>query len=87
VFTERLIEGDLAGRVDGIDLAIMHLVRRHQADPGMVMVLVVPVEEPTAKASGVLDAAEAFWEAWLVFQRLEDGVDGPNGISVPQYGS
>ena len=65
----------------------MHLVRRHQADPGMVMVLVVPVEEPTAKASGVLDAAEAFWEAWLVFQRLEDGVDGPNGISVPQYGS
>ena len=37
----------------------------------MVMVLVVPVEELTAEASGVLDAAEAFWEAWLVLQRFE----------------
>src|SRR5208282_1605997 len=71
VFMECLIEGDLTGRVNGIDLAIMHLVRRHQANPRMVMVLIVPIEELTAEASGVLDAAEALWEAWLVLQRLE----------------
>jgi hypothetical protein len=49
----------------------MHLVRGHQADPGVVVVLVVPIEEFPAKASGVLDAAEAFGKARLVFQRLE----------------
>ena len=71
VFAKCLIESDLAGGVNGIGLAIMHLVGRHQADSGMVMVLVVPVEEAAAEASGILDAAEAFWEAWLILQRLE----------------
>ena len=49
----------------------MHLVRGHQADAGVMMVLVVPVEEAAAEAPGVLDAAEALWEAWLIFQGLE----------------
>jgi len=55
----------------GVDLAVMHLVRRHQADPAMVVVLVVPVEEGTAEGSGVLDTAEAFGKARLILQRLE----------------
>ncbi len=57
--------------MNGVDLAIMHLVRGHQTDPGMVMLLVVPVEELAAEASGVLDTAEAFGEARLVLQGLE----------------
>jgi len=55
----------------GVDLAVMHLVRGHQADPAMVMVLVVPVEEGAAEASGILDAAEAFGKARLILQGLE----------------
>ena len=58
VFAERGGERDLARRVDGIGLAIMHLVRGHQADPGMAMVAVIPVEEGAAEASCVLDASE-----------------------------
>ena len=57
--------------MNGIDLAVMHLVRSHQPDPGMAMVPVVPGEEVPAEASGVLDAAEAFGKARLIFQRLE----------------
>ena len=37
----------------------------------MVMVLVVPVEELSAEAFGVLDAAEARREARLIFQGFE----------------
>ena len=71
LFAERLIERDLPGGVNGVDLAVMHLVRGHQADPGMVMVLVVPIEEAAAEASGVLDAAEALGEARLILQGFE----------------
>ena len=56
---ERVIEGVLAGGMNGIDLAVVHLVRGHQADPDVAVVLVVPIEERAAEASGVLDAAEA----------------------------
>jgi hypothetical protein len=31
--------------VNGVHLVVMHLVRGHEADPEMVMVLVVPIEE------------------------------------------
>ena len=71
VSPERLIEDELAGGVNGVDLAIVHLVRGHEADPGMVMVLVVPIEEAAAETPGVLDATEAFREPRLIFQRLE----------------
>ena len=57
--------------MNGFNLAVMHLIRGHEADPGVVMVLVVPLEERAAETSGILDAAEAFGEARLVFQRLE----------------
>ena len=72
----------MACGVNGVDLAVMHLVRGHQADARMMMILVVPVEEGTAEASGVLDAAEAFRETRLIFQGFEDGVDGPKPASV-----
>ena len=71
VVAERLIECGLTCGMDGIGLAVMHLVRGHQADAGMVVVLVVPIEEVAAEGSGVLDAAEALRELRLVFQRLE----------------
>jgi len=61
----------LAGGVDGIGLAVMHLVRGHESDAGVVVVLVIPIEESSAEALGVLDAAEALGEARLVFQGLE----------------
>ena len=66
-----MIEGLLAGGMNGVGLAVMNLVRGHQTDPGVVMVLIVPVEELTAEAFGVLDAAETLWEARLILQCLE----------------
>ena len=66
-----MIEGELAGGVNGIDLAIVHLIRGHQADPGMVMFLIVPDEECATETSCVLDAAEAFGKARLILQGLE----------------
>src|ERR1019366_7758273 len=71
VLTERMIEGELAGCLNGIDLDIVHLIRVHQADPGMVMVLIVPDEECATETSCVLDAAEAFGKARLRLQGLE----------------
>src|SRR5271166_4282099 len=99
IFTECLIKRDLAGHMNGVDLAIMHLVRGHQTDPRMVMVLVVPVEELAAEASGVLDTAEASWEARLILQQgcstlstvapLEQGIEATQsgGVSVLAEGA
>jgi hypothetical protein len=66
-----MVKGDLAGGVNGVDLAVMHLIRGHETDPGVVMVLIVPIEEAAAETSGVFDAAETFWEFGLVFQGFE----------------
>jgi len=38
----------------------MDLIRGHQSDSEMVMVLIVPVEEVAAEGFGVLDAAKRF---------------------------
>ena len=65
---ERQCEGLLAGGVNGIGLTVMHLVRGHEADAGVVVIPVIPIEEPAAEAPGVLDAAEALWEARLILQ-------------------
>ena len=45
---EGVIEGSLSGGVDIVGLAVVDLVGRHEADPGMVVVLIVPGEEATA---------------------------------------
>ena len=42
-----------------------------KADPGVMMILIVPVEEAAAEAFGVLNAAKAAGEARLILQRLE----------------
>src|SRR4051795_8597635 len=54
-----------------LSLAVMHLVRGHQSDANVMVILVVPGEEAAAKGSGILDAAEALGKLWLVFQGLE----------------
>ena len=65
------IEGILARGVNGICLTVMDLIWRHQADAGMVMLLIVPVEEAAAERLSILDAAEALWELRLVFHGFE----------------
>jgi hypothetical protein len=65
------IEGLLAGGVDGISLAVVNLVRGHDADPSMMVVLVVAVEELAAGGLGILDAAEPTRKARLVLQGLQ----------------
>ena len=68
----------LTGGMDGVGLAVMHLVWGHQADADVMVILVVPGEEAAAESPGILDAAETFRELRLVFQGLElclrDGV-------------
>jgi len=68
---ERTAKRDLAGRVNSVHLPKMHLIRRHQADPGMVVILVVPIEEPSAEVPGVLNALEPLRKPRLVFQGFE----------------
>jgi hypothetical protein len=68
---KRLIKGELAGGVNSVERAVMHPIQDHEADLGMMMVPAVPIEEAAAEASGVLEAAEAFWRPRLIFQRLD----------------
>jgi hypothetical protein len=58
----------------------MHLVWRHEADTGVVMVLVVRIEEAAAEASGVLDAAEALGNRGWYFRVLKWVSE--NGLSL-----
>ena len=57
--------------MDRIDLAVMDLIGRHEADSGIMMILIVPVEKAPAECLGVLDAAEPLGELRLVFEGLE----------------
>jgi hypothetical protein len=41
---EGAVEGFLAGCVDLVGLTVVDLVRRHQADASMVMILIIPIE-------------------------------------------
>ena len=66
---EGVIEDFLAGVIDLFGLAEMDLIRRHQADAGVVMVTIVPVEEVADEGLCVLDAAEALWKLRLIFQK------------------
>ena len=71
VSVEGAIESVLARRVDSVGLTVMDLIGCHQADAGMVMLLIVPIEEAAAERLGILDAAEALWELGLVFHGFE----------------
>jgi len=52
------VESFLAGCVDLVGLTVVDLVRRHQADASMVVVLIIPIEEATAEGLRILDAAD-----------------------------
>jgi hypothetical protein len=45
---EGVIEGPLSGGLEVVGLAVVDLVRGHEADPGMVVVLVVPSDDAAA---------------------------------------
>ena len=57
-----------------VSLAVVDLVRGHEAKTSVVVVLIVPLEEAAAEVLGVLEAAESFREFGLVFQGLEVGL-------------
>lgn len=42
-----------------------------EAEAGVTVLVVVPVEEALAERTGILDRAEPSGELWAVFQRLE----------------
>jgi hypothetical protein len=73
-----LCQDVLTGGMDGLGLAVMHLVGGHQSDADVMVILVVPSEEAAAECPGILNAAETLGELWLVFQGfemcLEEGV-------------
>ena len=71
VSAEGAIKRGLTGGMDSVDLAVVHLVGRRQADAGMVMVLIVPLEEAATERLGVLDAAEALRKLRLIFHGFE----------------
>src|ERR1019366_1964025 len=52
------VESFLAGGVDLVALTVVDLVRRHQADASMVMILIIPIEEAAAEGLRILDAAK-----------------------------
>jgi hypothetical protein len=76
---EGVIEDFLAGVIDLFGLAEMDLIRRHQADAGMMVATIVPVEEVAAEGLCVLDAAEALWKLRLASR----GELSPSALSDP----
>ena len=70
---KRGVEGDLAGCVKGVGLPEVDLVGRHQADACVMVVLVIPGCEPSAKGASLVDGLEPFGELWLILQGLEVG--------------
>ena len=52
-------------------LAVMQCRGRQEADAGVVVSLVVPVEEVYGEGPGVLDGAEAGGKGWPVFHGAE----------------
>ncbi len=65
------VEDALSGGMESCRLAVVDGCRGHQADPGVVVLVVVPVEELAAEHSGVLDLVEMVGELGPVLERLE----------------
>ena len=61
------VESFLAGCVDLAGLTVVDLVRRHQADASMVMILIIPIEEAAAERLRILDAAKPLRKLGLIF--------------------
>jgi len=60
-----------AGGVQLSGVAVVDGGRGHQADPGMTMGMVVPVDERSAVSAGVLDVVKPGGELGPVLQGLE----------------
>ena len=67
------IQGFLACGVDTVGLPEVDLVGGHQADTSVMMVFVVPCEEPAAEGAGLVDGFEAPGEFRLILHRFEVG--------------
>ena len=67
------VECCLSRGVDFFGLPKMDLVGRHQANPGVMMVLIIPCEEPAAECANLFDGFKVFGELWLIFQCFEVG--------------
>lgn len=65
------IQNTLAMSEDGWRLTMVQRRRSKKADPGVVVLFVVPVEEVDGEGTGVLDGAEAGWKAWPILQGSE----------------
>src|SRR5665213_904304 len=65
------IEDDLAMRQDVSGLTMVDHSGRHQAQTGVVVLVVVPLEEGLAEATRVFDGPEAVRETRAVFQGAE----------------
>ena len=76
---EGAVEGFLAGCVDLVGLTVVDLVRRHQADTSMVMILIIPIKEAAAERLCVLDAAEPLRKLGLASR----GELSPSALSDP----
>ena len=62
------VQDHLAMRQDVRGLTVMDHGGRHQAKAGVVVLMVVPLEEGLAEAASVFDGAEAIRETRAVFQ-------------------
>ena len=60
-----------AGGVELLRLSVVDGGRCHQADPGVPVLVVVPVEERPAVSAGVVDVVEPLGELGPVLERLE----------------
>ena len=59
--------------VECLGQPVMNAVRCVKADPGMMMLGVVPIEERSAEHARILNRAESIRKLWSVFHRSELG--------------
>jgi hypothetical protein len=67
------IQRSLSRSIDRFRLSEVELVRRHQTYAGVMMILIVPCEEPAAKRAGLFYGFKVLWELGLIFQSFEMG--------------
>jgi hypothetical protein len=67
------IQRGLSRIIDRFCLSKVDLIRRHQTYASVMMILIVPCKEPTAKRAGLFYGCKVFGELGLIFQGLEVG--------------
>ena len=72
--SEGRIKRDLAGGMDGVGLPEVDLIRCHQPDACVMMVLIILGEETAAESACILDGLIPLGEFRLIFQGLELGL-------------